>query len=55
MEEYCGQCAVCDDPLEIDEAGFCSRCGQPFCWPYCGGWIDGEHVCNNCIDEHEAV
>jgi len=51
--EYCGECPVCDDIVEFDESGFCSECGQPFHWGYCGGWLDDRHKCDNCRTDEE--
>jgi hypothetical protein len=51
----CGLCPVCDDPVDLAEAGICKRCGNAFHWNHCGGWVGGQHVCENCeqADEDE--
>lgn len=33
-----GQCVVCGDDLDNEDAGFCVECKHPFCWSACGGW-----------------
>lgn len=49
-----GLCCVCGEPLDHADAGFCSDCGQPFCWSYCGGWGPDGHRCKDCgWDEDE--
>lgn len=46
-----GKCVVCDEYLDHSDAGFCKTCGQGFHWGNCGGWVDGNHECNNCNEE----
>lgn len=53
--EIMGQCPVCDDTLEYDDAGFCKSCGQAFCWGDCGTWFDGEHCCGNCMESKKLT
>lgn len=50
FEDFCpvGECVVCGEQLDFNEAGFCELCKQPFCWGECGGWNFGKHMCNNC-------
>ena len=45
----CGDCCVCDDPLDHSEAGFCKSCGGGFHWNLCGRWSRSEHTCDNCM------
>jgi hypothetical protein len=57
--EYCGQCPVCDDAVELSDMGSCQLCGQAFHWSDCGDWseVGNYHVCNNCksMDGHEDL
>jgi hypothetical protein len=54
--EYCGQCSVCDEPVDHKDAGFCEICGSAFHWGDCGEWgidyygdsYDDIHMCHNC-------
>lgn len=48
-------CAVCDDPLDLSDAGVCKTCGKGICWNECGNWHRGQHTCSNCgkVDEVE--
>ncbi len=46
-----GLCSVCDEPLDLSDAGICKTCGNGFCWGDCGGWAGGEHACTNCAPE----
>lgn len=46
-----GLCCVCDEPLDLADAGICKTCGCGFCWSGCGGWVRGEHACLNCEEE----
>ena len=48
-----GQCAICDDDLDHEDAGFCDICKRQFCWGYCGEWLDGKHACQECIAREE--
>lgn len=50
-----GLCCVCDDPLDLSDAGICKTCGNGFCWNECGQWHRGQHTCSNCgeVDEGE--
>ena len=43
-----GQCCVCEEELDHQDAGFCKDCGGAFCWSDCGGWGPDGHRCNNC-------
>lgn len=49
-----GLCCVCGDELDHSDAGFCQACGGAFCWSRCGGWVDDEHICNNCKGDDTA-
>lgn len=53
--DYVGQCSICDNILEESGAGYCIPCGLPFCWGTHGGWVDGEHVCDNCSNEEAMM
>ncbi len=44
-----GLCAVCDNNLDLSDAGICKTCGQGFCWNSCGTWHGGQHACHNCV------
>ena len=46
-----GLCAVCDDNLDLSDAGICKTCSHGFCWSSCGTWHDGHHACHNCVPE----
>ncbi|WP_313171401.1 hypothetical protein [Stenotrophomonas sp.] len=46
-----GLCAVCDNDLDLSDAGICKTCGQGFCWSRCGTWHAGQHACHNCVPE----
>lgn len=46
--EYCGDCSVCNKPVDHSDAGFCDDCGGVFHWTRCGGWGPSKHRCNNC-------
>lgn len=50
--EYAGECVICEEILDMSEAGFCKGCGNSFCWERCGTWHDSEHRCQNCIDNN---
>lgn len=52
--EYCGNCVICSDPVQIDDAGHCGACGQPFHWGTCGDWGIGQK-CNECLDDEEEI
>lgn len=52
-EMPCGTCAVCDDELDHSRLGVCARCGQGFHWGECGGWEQGQHVCDNCSEDED--
>ncbi len=49
--EYCGDCPVCDEPVDHTDAGFCGDCGKAFHWGDCGTWEERQHKCNNCMKE----
>lgn len=49
-----GLCCVCDDPLDLSDAGICKTCGNGFCWNDCGEWHRGEHTCSTCMDADEG-
>lgn len=44
----CGDCCVCDEPVDHSDAGFCATCKGAFHWHRCGGWHGSEHACENC-------
>jgi hypothetical protein len=44
------ECVVCEGWPDETEAGYCKICGGTFHWGNCGGWVNNEHVCNNCKD-----
>jgi hypothetical protein len=46
--EYCGDCPVCNKPVDHSDAGFCGKCGSAFHWGDCGTWGGSEHICNKC-------
>ncbi len=46
--EYAGECCVCGELLDMEEAGFCGDCGGSFCWSQCGGWGSSKHRCSDC-------
>ena len=50
--EYCGECVVCDEPVEHSDMGNCGTCGGVFHWGDCGSWHDdkSEHACKTCND-----
>ncbi len=50
-----GLCGVCDDPLDLADAGVCKSCGNGFCWNECGSWHHGQHTCSTCMDEDEEL
>jgi len=50
---YVVDCCVCDIPVDIGEMGICETCGAVFHWGECGSWYDGEHCCQNCIDQKD--
>ena len=50
---YCGDCPVCEEPVDFDDAGFCSECGMAFHWAECGSWYGSKHCCNNCAPQEE--
>jgi hypothetical protein len=45
-----GLCCVCEEPLDLSDAGICEICGNGFCWSGCGGWNQGHHACSDCHD-----
>lgn len=45
-----GLCCVCEDPLDLSDAGICEVCGNGFCWGNCGGWHGVHHACADCFD-----
>lgn len=47
-----GLCAVCDEPLDLSDAGICESCGNGFCWGECGGWHGLRHACSHCQDPY---
>lgn len=47
--EYAGNCTICENMLDMSEAGFCDSCGAAFCWGSHGGWDGGVHKCQFCI------
>lgn len=51
--EYCGECPVCDSPVDHSDAGFCDSCGRAFHWGKCGTWINGKHCCFECGSEDD--
>lgn len=51
--EYCGDCCVCGEPVELSDMGVCGKCDSVFHWGSCGEWGVSEHVCNSCKDEKE--
>jgi len=46
--EYCGDCCVCDEPVDETGSGVCGECGSVFHWTACGGWAGAKHRCDNC-------
>lgn len=46
--EYCGECSVCDEPVDHGDMGNCESCHQIFHWGECGGWEGDKHMCNTC-------
>lgn len=46
-----GLCTVCNDNLDLSDAGICKTCRQGFCWSSCGTWHGGQHACHNCVPE----
>lgn len=50
-----GLCGVCDDPLDLSDAGVCKTCGNGFCWNECGSWHHGQHTCSTCMAEDEEL
>lgn len=48
-----GQCAVCQDDLDLEDSGSCDICSQPFCWGYFGDWYDNKHMCHECQSQEE--
>lgn len=55
FEDLCPvrECSVCGGWVDEKDAGYCSICKSPFHWRGCGGWLNGEHVCENCRDNSE--
>ncbi|HAS6603873.1 TPA: hypothetical protein NJ322_004343 [Vibrio parahaemolyticus] len=51
--EYCGDCVVCDDPVDLSDMGACKSCGGAFHWGQCGEWHGNEHTCSNCMPDDE--
>jgi|AZII01.1.fsa_nt_gi hypothetical protein len=49
--EYCGECTVCNEPVDLSDMGNCSECGSVFHWGDCGTWNNGQHMCQNCIQD----
>jgi len=49
-----GDCCVCDEALDLSEAGICKSCGHGFHWNECGRWHGNEHCCDNCLPDDEA-
>ncbi len=49
-----GLCCVCDDPLDLADAGVCKTCGNGFCWNDCGQWHRGQHTCSTCMDADDG-
>lgn len=49
-----GLCCVCDDPLDLRDAGIYKTCGQGVCWNECGEWHRDEHTCSTCMDADEG-
>lgn len=47
----CGNCPVCDELVDLSEAGICARCRQAFHWSQCGQWVGANHVCDACSDQ----
>jgi len=45
-----GPCCVCDDLLDLSDAGVCKTCGNGFCWIECGTWHHGKHACSTCME-----
>lgn len=50
-----GSCCVCDEDLDLSDAGICKTCGQGFCWKGCGGWHRGEHACFFCSEADDDL
>ena len=51
--EFIGECCVCEELLDLEDAGFCEYCGEAFCWSNCGDWYNGVHCCENCKEEED--
>ncbi|EHK2883961.1 hypothetical protein J7H88_003583 [Vibrio parahaemolyticus] len=51
--EYCGDCCVCDEPVDLSEMGACKSCNNTFHWGDCGEWHNGQHTCHNCMPDDE--
>lgn len=52
--EYCGDCPVCGEPVDLEDMGVCHICKQAFHWGDCGDWGVSEHVCNECKEMDNA-
>lgn len=52
--DYCGDCRVCNEPVDIDDSGFCVICKSVFHWGRCGDWGASGHICNDCKEEEAA-
>lgn len=46
--EYCGECRVCDEPVDLKDMGACATCGNVFHWGQCGEWGPDGHECEEC-------
>ena len=44
----CGECCVCGELVDHQDAGFCGGCKGAFHWTRCGEWGPSEHECRNC-------
>ena len=49
--EYCGECCVCTEPVDLQDMGNCKTCGGVFHWGKCGEWNGSEHQCNSCKEK----
>jgi hypothetical protein len=49
--EYCGDCCVCEEPVDHHDMGNCGDCGQVFHWGNCGSWGVHAHQCDTCKEE----
>jgi len=48
--EYCGDCCVCGEPVDLSKMGNCEHCYSVFHWGDCGGHSENVtgHACESC-------